>query len=80
MNMKVKLKTTMKLGIDSVAREARQWPPQAARAPKAPSPPQELGTPNPRAARVRIPSLLYYSLQSDVASFPLSLASKFLPL
>ena len=30
------------------------------RAPKAPSPPQELGTPNPRAARVRIPSLYTY--------------------
>ena len=44
------------MNTDNVAREARQWPPQAARAPKAPSPPQELGTPNPRAARVRIPS------------------------
>ena len=49
---------------DNVAREARQWPPQAARAPKAPSPPQELGTPNPRAARVRIPSLLTKQAQN----------------
>ena len=51
---------TIKVNTDNVAREARQWPPQAARAPKAPSPPQELGTPNPRAARVRIPSLYTY--------------------
>ena len=64
--MKVKLKTTMKLGIDSVAREARQWPPQAARAPKAPSPPQELGTPNPRAARVRIPISIYITGERSV--------------
>ena len=31
------------------------------RAPKAPSPPQELGTPSPRAARARIP--IYYIIR-----------------
>ena len=54
--MKINLKDAMKVNTDDAAREARQWPPQAALAPKAPSPPQEPGTPNPREARARIPS------------------------